>query len=75
MIAQWNGVLAGITQNEIENRHRLDYVVFPGRTLWSHTRPWRNFYSFFGFGTGPKYDWRNVYEVPRPERPTAENIV
>ncbi len=73
--SQAGAVTAGITQNEMENRHRLDYVVYPGKTLWSHTRPWRNFLAFFGLGNTPKYDWKTVYEMPRPERGSSTDDI
>ena len=75
-VVQFGNVLAGITTNEIENRHRLNYVVFPGRTVWSSNSQWRNFASFFRLSSKlPKYDWKNVYELPGHEEPRGEEMV
>lgn len=63
--AQSGAILANITTNEIENRHRLNYVVYPGRTVWSSTRSWVNFVDFFGWSKErPQIDWANCYTMP-----------
>jgi palmitoyltransferase len=63
--AQSGAVLSNITSNEIENRHRLNYVVYPGRTVWSKQTAWGNFQDFFGVGAGAeKIDWTRQYTLP-----------
>ena len=63
--AQSGAVLANITTNEIENRHRLNYVVYPGRTVWSSSRSWVNFVDFFGWSKErPQIDWATCYTLP-----------
>ena len=67
--AQSGAVLANITTNEIENRHRLPYVVYPGRTVWSSSRSWVNFVDFFNLSKDrPQIDWANLYEFPMPQQ-------